>query len=493
MENRRMFSQNSLAAAVLGIVALSGPASAQCPPCPCPTVVKSITEPIVKPVTSAAAYQSWLAWYHARPAATADAGGARFRQLLAAADGDLYFLKGLDDTSPQVRELSQRGLIEAPTNRSRRTIAKRASSPNEQVRRQALAILAATNHSADDGSWAVATDTAEAAETSAADSPSGFWLGTRRHEPASIGATPFTSVAHGAALARYEAGTAPDDCSQCGLEADVMPLDGCRPRQGFFARRQSCQATSVSALELLALLDQTGPLALLESVSVEEITRALKVHLGLPATAGEAACGSIGYWHGRPPVYRAEFVLGRHRQESAWDAAYFYHSNPEFERSIESAFSRPHEPIVGDEGIDNTLAATAAAPRAGASLVPFSLTCTWCDSPYNGLSLAPGTYRLQITFQPSVDVRLGLNGCVARPAMVGNIVFQVIAAELESHRASGAKVAMSKASPGQPTVWQIISVAVGKSTAPWADPCTPSVSSITDRDQLVNFSMSLAR
>ena len=96
-----------------------------------------------QPISTQAAYQSWIAWYHTRPSAPADADGPRFRQLLSAADGDLYFVKGLDDASPQVRELSKRALMRSLTLYSYTELMKRLSSLDAEVRQQAQQILAA--------------------------------------------------------------------------------------------------------------------------------------------------------------------------------------------------------------------------------------------------------------------------------------------------------------------------------------------------------------
>ena len=68
------------------------------------------------PLSSAAAYQSWTAWYHNQPSRLADSSGPRYRQLLTAADGSSYFLQGLGDSSPQIRELSKQALTQLSAN-----------------------------------------------------------------------------------------------------------------------------------------------------------------------------------------------------------------------------------------------------------------------------------------------------------------------------------------------------------------------------------------
>src|SRR5262249_53376499 len=95
------------------------------------------------PLTTQQAYESWTAWYRLHAEAKADDQGPRYRQLLAAADGDQYFLKGLDSPSRQVVELSKQGLTQSFSDDTMVALFERSIDPRTEVASVAREVLSA--------------------------------------------------------------------------------------------------------------------------------------------------------------------------------------------------------------------------------------------------------------------------------------------------------------------------------------------------------------
>ncbi len=335
-----MFKKTSAAAVIWAMLAFGGG-----------TAAASGADPT--PITTQAAYESWLAWYHARPSAPADANGPRYRQLLAEPDGGRYFLRGLDDASRQIRELSKRGLISAPIDDHDIDFElwKRLGSRDERVRRQSEEIL---NARADRLFPDPAVDVDLALNGCG---PDGYVYSTStlqeypRLETSFNWTIPFGGLLRVALASRPLDGSQPSYCWEDGLDPDILDLvvairnleycPGCAPCEPWqdeiqhlkrmLAQAESRQASQRSAQRLLTMLDQTIPSSPIDDITVEEVKQALRSMSALrwlrqtrpaarPAanrfgTGRTIGCGSTSSgrsMHGKPRRFAPSGRIARH-------------------------------------------------------------------------------------------------------------------------------------------------------------------------------------
>ena len=426
-------------------------------------------------LTTAEAYQSWTAWYRLDGSRPADPNGPRYRQLLAAADGGQFFVEGLTNPSPQVRELSKQALLKLPTDGSILSLLTDLylHTRDHQVE-QAIAEIFPHPRMDDMVASGAANDADSDTDAALLRSASDRWQ------------IPFGGLVRLALGGGTGVESRPEEVQTwigcyylddlrmhfmdlqselwsqqyrpiIGLEGNMYP-GVCHFGTGVveaLTRAEALQSSRDAAQKLLTWLDQSAAksLAELTGTTTEIMRRSLREHAprALPATLDATAPADASQ-----PLYRVHMELEQPDLPPPQITATSVSRIRADGRVIVLSAPRPLE---------------AALERLSQPL-PLLWSPAYFDTPQ---ALPPGIYKLLLTFELVAKPSLEFASLARRETRVAGVVFRVKAAS--ANAAATSNLLDSQSTDGD-SEWEIVRVAVSGSGLPDDDLCAPSPSLI---------------
>ncbi len=408
-----------------------------------------------RPLTTAEAYQSWTAWYRLDGSRPADPNGPRYRQLLDAADGADFFVQGLTDASPQVRELSKQALLQLPLDECVGFALSelRMHTRDKQVEQAITEVFPRTplgQFIAQRAAREPGTDTDAAILRSAKDAwqiPFGGLVRLALREECSAreeAAEVFCGPAYDDLTARIS------ELQSFLFCPNVNSADWPEVADAL-ARAEALRSSRDAAQKLLAWLDQTATVPVVESTgaTIETVRRSLREH----APKSEPAVREV--------AARTESSLPLHCV------------GVELEQS---ELSRPQNAEIGA-----SLVRTGGRKYGVVAPEPLEIAIERLREPLPLLwtpahvdmrqALPPGTYKLLLTFERLARPSLEIASLALRETSVAAVVFRVKAAS--DNAAATSNLLDARSTDGDPE-WEILRVAVSGSGLPDEDLCAPS-------------------